>query len=133
MKEAYILDIYYTQEPMAKTEPETAKRIYEFKVNRGRIESNNGGSGFARNVVRILLEKYNSNQAVIKWFHQSKNKKLELFQILHGLWSISITQEIGKINGQNIIWQWLSIKEKVKTNMMMHQMQQQELLKLCIY
>ena len=78
MKEAYILDIYYTQEPMAKTEPETAKRIYEFKVNRGRIESNNGGSGFARNVVRILSEKYNSNQAVIKWFHQSKNKKARI-------------------------------------------------------
>lgn len=78
LKEAYILDVYYTKEGMEITEPETAKRLYEFKVNRSRIESNNGGSGFARNVIRILEEIYNSNFTTVKWFHQSKNKKARI-------------------------------------------------------
>lgn len=78
MKEAYILDVYYTQAGMEITEPETAKRLYEHGVNRARIESNNGGSGFARNIVRILKEKYDSNKTVVKWFHQSKNKKARI-------------------------------------------------------
>lgn len=78
MKEAYVLDVYYTQQGMAITETETAKRLYEFKVNRSRVESNNGGSGFARNIIRILNDKYSSNQCVVKWFHQSKNKKARI-------------------------------------------------------
>lgn len=78
MKEAYILDVYYTQAGMKITEPETAKRLHEHDVNRARIESNNGGSGFARNVVRILKDKYDSNKTVVKWFHQSKNKKARI-------------------------------------------------------
>lgn len=73
-KEAYILDVYYTKEPMEVTEPETARRLYEHKVNRANIESNNGGRGFARNVKAQLLQKFDSNRTVIKWFHQSKNK-----------------------------------------------------------
>ena len=53
MREAYVLDVYYTQAGMEITEPETAKRFQAFEVNRSRIESNNGGSGFARNVKRV--------------------------------------------------------------------------------
>jgi len=78
LKEAYILDVYYTKAGMEITEPETAKRFHELKVNRSRIESNNGGSGFARNVRRILGEKYKSNFTDVKWFHQSKNKKARI-------------------------------------------------------
>ena len=78
MKEAYILDVYYTQQGMEITEKETAGRFFEFKVNKARIESNNGGSGFARNVIRILREQFSSNQTVVKWFHQSKNKKARI-------------------------------------------------------
>lgn len=77
-KEAYILDIYYTKDGMEFTEKETAKRFYAFCVNRARIESNNGGSGFARNVIRILNEEFGSNLTVVKWFHQSKNKKARI-------------------------------------------------------
>ena len=72
--QAYILDVYYTKAGMEVTEPETARRIFESKVNRGRIESNNGGRAFARNVIRILTERYRSNRTQITWFHQSKNK-----------------------------------------------------------
>lgn len=78
LKEAYVLDVYYTQAGMEITETETAKRFFEYKVNRARIESNNGGSGFARNVMRILRDKFGSNQTVVKWFHQSKNKKARI-------------------------------------------------------
>ena len=73
-KEAYILDVYYTKEPMEVTEEEMAKRLFENAVNIADVESNNGGRGFARSVERILKEKYRSNKTRIKWFHQSKNK-----------------------------------------------------------
>lgn len=73
-KEAYVLDVYYTNAAMEITEPETAKRLFEFKVNIADIESNNGGRGFARSVNRILSELYKSNRTRVKWFHQSKNK-----------------------------------------------------------
>ncbi len=78
MREAYVLDVYYTQAGMEITEPETAKRFRQFEVNRSRIESNNGGSGFARNVKRISEEKLKNFKTVIKWFHQSKNKKARI-------------------------------------------------------
>lgn len=78
MREAYVLDVYYTQAGMEITEPETAKRFKDFEVNRSRIESNNGGSGFARNVKRISEEQLKNFKTVIKWFHQSKNKKARI-------------------------------------------------------
>ena len=73
-KEAYVLDILYTQEAMEKTEQSTAKMFYNNKVNIARIESNNGGRGFARNVKRILEQELDSNYTVIRPFHQSQNK-----------------------------------------------------------
>lgn len=73
-KEAYVLDVIYTQEPMEITEDKVAKALFEHEVNRCLIESNNGGRGFARSVERILKEKYKSNKTRIKWFHQSQNK-----------------------------------------------------------
>lgn len=73
-KEAYVLDVIYTQAAMEITEPMVAEALYEYQVNRARIESNNGGRGFARQVGSILNNKYNSNKTRIKWFHQSQNK-----------------------------------------------------------
>ena len=72
--EAYILDAYYTQDAMEITEPATAELLYRNRVNVARIESNNGGRGFARNVTRILKEKHKDNKTVVKWFTQTKNK-----------------------------------------------------------
>ncbi|WP_049041149.1 phage terminase large subunit [Clostridium sporogenes] len=77
-KEAYVLDVLYTKEPMEVTETATAKMLYENEVNIVDIESNNGGRGFARSVERILKEKFNSNKTKVKWFHQSKNKKARI-------------------------------------------------------
>lgn len=77
-KEAYVINILYTKDPMEKTEPATAKMLYEDKVNVADIESNNGGRGFARSVERILSEKYHSNHTRIEPFHQSKNKQARI-------------------------------------------------------
>ena len=75
--EAYILDVYYSQEPMEITENELAKRLIKYKVNSIDIESNNGGRGFARAVESKLKEKQ-YNKTKIQWFHQSKNKKARI-------------------------------------------------------
>lgn len=76
--EAYVLNVLYTKEPMEITESAVAKMLYEDKVNIADIESNNGGRGFARQVERILHEKYRTNRVQINWFHQSKNKKARI-------------------------------------------------------
>ena len=73
-KEAYVLDVYYTKDGMEITEEEVAKRHYEYGVNIADIESNNGGRGFARNIERILKEKYKTNKTRVNWFHQGANK-----------------------------------------------------------
>lgn len=74
-KEAYVLDVLYTKDSMESTEPLTAEMLYNNNVNEAKIESNNGGRSFARNVERILKEKYKTNRTVIKWFNQSQNKQ----------------------------------------------------------
>lgn len=73
-QEAYVLDVYYSKDGMEITEEEVAKRHYKFGVNIADIESNNGGRGFARNIERILKEKYKTNKTRVNWFHQGANK-----------------------------------------------------------
>lgn len=77
--EAYVLDVLYTKEPMEVTEPATAKMLLKDEVNTAKIESNNGGRGFARNVERILRDELDSNFTAIKWFTQSKNKQARIY------------------------------------------------------
>lgn len=77
-KEAYVLDVIYTKAPMEITEPMVAKAYKEYKVNRARIESNNGGRSFARKVRDISENKLNNNTTRVTWFHQSKNKKARI-------------------------------------------------------
>ncbi len=73
-KEAYILDVLYTQKPNEVTEPILAQMLRDNEVDLSRIESNNGGKAFARNVKRILEDDLGYNFTDITWFHQSKNK-----------------------------------------------------------
>ena len=77
-KEAYILDVIYTNEPMEITEPLVAKHIFKYKVNQADIESNNGGRGFSRQISHYLTNTYNTNHTVIRPFHQSKNKQARI-------------------------------------------------------
>lgn len=73
-RNVYILDVYYTQEPMEITEKEVANRLINNHIKLARIESNNGGRGFARNVIRIMQEELKDYKTVVKWFHQGDNK-----------------------------------------------------------
>ena len=74
----FILDVYYTQAAMETTEPETARILTKWEVEEAIIESNNGGRGFARNVEKNLRLMGNK-KTVIRWFHQSENKDVRIF------------------------------------------------------
>lgn len=76
--EGYVLDIYYTKDGMEITEPKTAEFLFNGGVNIAKIESNNGGRGFARSVQRIILEVYKSQRVIVRWFHQSQNKRARI-------------------------------------------------------
>lgn len=76
--QAYVLDVYFTKDGMEITEPETAKRLKEYSVNRAFAESNNGGRGFARSVERILREKHHWYKTYIDMFTQHRNKKARI-------------------------------------------------------
>lgn len=70
---AYVTDVLYTDKGMEHTEPETAKMLLNNDTKRAKIESNNGGRGFARTVDRLLRQAGNT-QCTVSWFHQSQNK-----------------------------------------------------------
>lgn len=69
----YVLDILYTKEPMEITEPAQAEMMTKDKVGYCKIESNNGGRGYARNVQNELIKR-NNRHTRVDWFHQSENK-----------------------------------------------------------
>ncbi|CAJ1179582.1 hypothetical protein CPR19088_GLDEOEPO_01350 [Companilactobacillus paralimentarius] len=73
-QEPYILDVVMTQEPMEVTEKLVTESYYRNHVNMARIESNNGGKGFARQVDSKLKNEYGTNRTVINWFHNGQNK-----------------------------------------------------------
>nr|DAX95420.1 MAG TPA: Terminase [Caudoviricetes sp.] len=77
-KEAYILDVVYTKEPMEITEPKVAEMLVRNDTRKADIESNNGGRGFARAIEKILKETYKTNRCRINWFHQSQNKQARI-------------------------------------------------------
>ena len=74
----YLLDVILTKEPNEITENLVAKQFDDYEVNEAKIESNNGGRAFARNVERLSEEDYHNHRTIIKWFHQSKNKEARI-------------------------------------------------------
>ncbi len=72
--EGFVTDVYYTTDGMEVTEPKTAEMLVENNVKNAKIESNNGGKGFARNVVSIIWNKFKTKKVHVEWFHQSDNK-----------------------------------------------------------
>ncbi len=74
---AYVQDIYYTEEAMETTEPETARRLALAGTRECLIESNNGGRGFSRNVIRHLKD-LKAFRCMVTWFSQTKNKKTRI-------------------------------------------------------
>lgn len=77
-QQAYVLDVYFTKEGMEITEPEVAKRLHHYQVNKAYIESNSGGRGFGRSVERILRDKYHYYKCYIDLFTQTRNKKARI-------------------------------------------------------
>lgn len=76
--EAYLIDVLYTKEDMEITEKAQAKMMVKDKVNKSRIESNNGGGIYARNVERIMNKDFGTNHTVVETFHQSANKQARI-------------------------------------------------------
>lgn len=76
---AYVTDVLFTDEPMEYTEPATARMLTRNKVKKARIESNNGGRGFARNVQRLLKTANHNYSTRVEWFSQTKNKFVRIF------------------------------------------------------
>ena len=72
--EGYMRDVVYTDAKMEETELAVARMLYVNAVNECYIESNNGGRGFARNVERILWQRYNWRKTNIIWVPQHQNK-----------------------------------------------------------
>lgn len=75
---AYVLDVIYTQKPMEQTEPMVARQIHLNGVTYARMESNNGGKGFARQVQEQLWKLFNIRKPYIEWFHQGENKRARI-------------------------------------------------------
>lgn len=74
---AYVLDIYYTKDPMEITEAECARRNATHKTRTAVIESNNGGRGFARQV-RAHLGRSSWQGTDVRTFTQRRNKKARI-------------------------------------------------------
>ena len=65
----YLTDMVYTQLGMEHTEESVALMLARNRTRIARIESNNGGRGFARNVAKLC------KLTKIEWFTQSGNKE----------------------------------------------------------
>lgn len=73
--QGFILDVHYTDAHMENTEPDAAEMLYRNGVKRARIESNNGGRGWGRNVKRDLWNNWKSRNCDFELFYQKKNKE----------------------------------------------------------
>lgn len=73
----YVIDVYYTDSGMEVTEEAMAVRLTANNIHSSKIESNNGGRSFARNVERICRTLGNRSTSFV-WFHQSKNKNARI-------------------------------------------------------
>ncbi|WP_414842277.1 phage terminase large subunit [Enterococcus saccharolyticus] len=71
-----VIDVIYSQESMEFTEKAVANQFIIHKVNHARVESNNGGKGFARNVKEKIKGK---SATAVEWFYQSNNKQSRIF------------------------------------------------------
>ena len=69
----YVLDVLHTPEPQEETEPLMVEMIKRNESNVNTIESNSGGRGFARNINKMLKNRY-----TIETYHQSENKEARI-------------------------------------------------------
>ncbi len=74
----FVLDVLYTSKAMEYTEPKTAEMYTKHAVETAVVESNNGGRSFAR-AVESQCRIMGNSKTRIKWFHQSENKHVRIF------------------------------------------------------
>lgn len=74
----YIVDVLYTNHSMEYTELATARLLVDNAVQHVRIEGNNGGRGFARNVERQVRE-LGDTKMRFTTFTQRDNKAVRIF------------------------------------------------------
>ena len=72
----YVTHLYSSDEPMETTEPATVQDIKETGCAEIKIESNNGGRGFARNIERLLAQ--TGTPCSVVSVPQSKNKEARI-------------------------------------------------------
>lgn len=94
----YVTDIEYTQEPMPVTELKIPLQLARQEVERAKVESNNGGGGFMRNIEKAVREMGNI-QMQFEDFHQSNNKETRIFTN-----SASVTNMIYMPAGWEKMW-----------------------------
>lgn len=75
----YVIDVYYTEDGMETTEPQTAILLKKHMVEVARVEYNAGGEGFKRSVERQsrILRNYKTK---FVGFTQTDNKDVRIFQ-----------------------------------------------------
>ena len=112
---AYVLDVIYTQEGMEVTEDMVAKAHTEYKVNRARIESNNGGRGFARNVQRIAQEKYENRITHFITFTQTNNKNSRILTGSTGVMN-NVLFPVGWENKWREYWRDMTKYQRIGKN-----------------
>lgn len=76
--QAYILDALFTTEPMEVTEKQAADMHVKNRVEISKIESNNGGRGFGRNVERECWERHRWRGTKFILFTQTQNKSARI-------------------------------------------------------
>lgn len=74
----YLLDVLYSQKGMETTEAQMADMVWRDNIEHVKIESNNGGKGFSRNVEAKVRLMHNYRMR-FEWFHQSQNKHARIF------------------------------------------------------
>lgn len=77
----YITDVLYTDKSMEYTEPKTAEMLVLNETQRVKIEANNGGRGFARNVEKNVrqYEGKVARRMTFRTFTQTANKQVRIF------------------------------------------------------
>lgn len=75
----YVTDVLFTDEPMERTEIQTAELFARNETSRALIESNNGGRGFARNVKRLSRTKLRNFKTAVNSFTQTQNKATRIY------------------------------------------------------
>lgn len=75
----YVTDVIYSKQPMEVTEPQVAEMLSMRQTHEARIESNNGGRGFARAIARLMKTMFRNYATKVTWFHQTLNKQVRIF------------------------------------------------------